>query len=189
MQDRDTEILKLFFERSEDAVARTWFVYGKYLRSIANRILRDERDAEETVQDALFAAWNSIPPNRPDDLGAYLGKLARNAAIDRAKHNSRKKRGGGETSLVLDEIAELVPGGTEPEEVVGGKDLKQAIDGFLKGLPKRKRIIFVQRYWYFMGEREIAEENFMAPAAVRMQLSRTRRELKEYLAKEGYLDE
>ncbi|MBO4385246.1 MAG: sigma-70 family RNA polymerase sigma factor [Clostridia bacterium] len=189
MQDRDSEIIKLFFERSEDAVSRAGFKYGSYLKSIARRMLRDERDVEETVQDAFLAAWDSIPPNRPDDLGAYLGRLVRNAAIDRAKLNSRKKRGGGEAALVLDEIAELVPGGTEPEEALAGSDLAETINGFLKGLPQRKRRLFVQRYWYFMGEREIAEENLMAPAAVRMQLSRTRRELKAYLAKEGYVYE
>lgn len=189
MTELDAEIIRLFFERSEDALYRARLAYGAYLSSIAKRILRDERDAEETVQDAYLNAWNSIPPNRPDDLKAYLGRLSRNLSIDRARLNSRKKRGGGEASLVLDEIAEIVPGGTEPEEAFEGRDLSGAINGFLTKLPAKKRRLFVQRYWYFMSDREIAEDNLMAPAAVRMQLSRTRRELKDHLIKEGYLNE
>lgn len=189
MTERDADIIGLFFERSEEALSRTRLAYGAYLDSIAGRILRDARDAEEAVQDAYLSAWNSIPPNRPDDLASYLGRLVRNASIDRARLNSRKKRGGGAANVVIDEIAELVPGGDEPWEAVEGRALAEAINGFLSKLTPKKRRVFVQRYWYFMTEREIAEDNLMAPAAVRMQLSRTRRDLREHLLKEGYLDE
>ncbi|MBO4562004.1 MAG: sigma-70 family RNA polymerase sigma factor [Clostridia bacterium] len=181
----DPDVIKLYFERSEQAVSETKQKYGNYMRSIAKRILRDERDVEEVVSDAVLAAWNSIPPESPRDLAAYLGRLCRNAAVDRARANSRKKRGGGEYEAVLDEIAELVPSAEAgPEEAAERLAVTGAINGFLASLPKKKRTMFVQRYWYLMSEGEIAREHLMTRSAVSMQLSRLRAALKEHLKKE-----
>lgn len=181
----DPDVIKLYFKRSEQAVSETKLKYGRYCRAIAKRILRDERDVEEVVSDSILSAWNSIPPETPRDLGAYLGRLCRNLAIDRARMNTRKKRGGGEYDLVLDEIKELASGEQMQEETVERLAFTAALNGFLSGLPKKKRSIFVQRYWYLMSEEEIAREHLMTRPAVRMQLSRLRAALKEHLEKEG----
>ena len=180
----DPEIIALYFDRREAAVSETKRKYGAYIRSIAGRILRDERDAEEAVSDAYLKAWESIPPQRPESLGAYMGRLCRNAALDRAKRNSREKRGGGEYELVLGEIEEIA-GADTPEKAAESRAFSEALNGFLEGLPKKKRAIFVQRYWYLLSVREIAAEQTMSEAAVKMQLSRMRTGLKEVLLKEG----
>ncbi|MBO4847670.1 MAG: sigma-70 family RNA polymerase sigma factor [Clostridia bacterium] len=182
----DSDITALFFDRNEQAIAETQRKYGDYCRSIARRILSDPRDAEEAVSDALLTAWNSIPPARPKSFSSYIGRLCRNAALDRARHNARAKRGGGEYEAVLDEIAELVPSGDAgPEEQAEMRETSAAVNAFLSELPKKKRMIFVQRYWYLMSAEEIAREHFMTPAAVRMLLSRLRAKLSERLEREG----
>ena len=71
----DQAIVSLYFARREEAVARTQEKYGRYLESIARNILPDREDCRESVNDAYLAAWNSIPPQRPEKLGLYLGKL------------------------------------------------------------------------------------------------------------------
>ncbi|MCR5809299.1 MAG: sigma-70 family RNA polymerase sigma factor [Clostridiales bacterium] len=182
---RDPDIIKLFFSRSEDAITFSRMKYGAYVASVAGRILRDPRDAEEAVQDAFLAAWNSIPPNEPEKLGAYLCRLGRNAALDLFRRNRSKKRGGGETDLALDEMEELIAGGSAPEEAAERKAITETINSFLRELPGKKRRIFVQRYWYLMSEEEIAKEHLMSKAAVAMQLMRMRASLKEMLVKEG----
>ena len=186
---RDPEIIGLFFSRSEEAIEASRLRYGAYMYSVASRILLDPRDAEETVADALLSAWNSIPPNEPQKLGAYLAKLVRNAALDRMKRNVSKKRGGGECELVLDEMAELIPGGEGPEERAEANAVSETINAFLRKLPAKKRRIFVQRYWYLMSEEEIAADQMTSKAAVAMQLSRMRASLKELLEKEGLYHE
>lgn len=182
---RDPDIIKLFFSRSEDAITVSRMKYGAYVASVAGRILRDPRDAEEAVQDAFLAAWDSIPPNEPKKLGAYLAKLGRNAALDRLRKDKSQKRGGGGYDLVLDEMAELIPGGGSPEEAVEARAVTETVNAFLRSLPAKKRRIFVQRYWYLMSEQDIASEQMMSKAAVAMQLSRMRSELREMLVKEG----
>ncbi len=179
----DPDIIKLYFMRSEEALTATKAKYGAYFVSLARRILPDPRDAEEAVSDTLLSAWNSIPPNRPHDLRSYLGRLCRNAAIDTARRNSRQKRGGGQIELVLDELSPLASPDS-PESEAESREFTAALDRFLGGLPQRNRRVFVQRYWYLLAVKEIAKENSMSEAAVKMMLSRTRAELKEFLVRE-----
>ena len=179
----DPDIIKLYFTRSEEAITATRAKFGAYFYAVARRILPDPRDSEEAVSDALLAAWNSIPPNKPKDLRSYLGRLARNAAIDIARKNSRDKRGGGVVDAVLDELSG-VASPDSPERAAESREFSEALGRFLSGLPQKKRRVFVQRYWYLMAEKDIALDNAMTEAAVKMQLSRTRAELKRFLERE-----
>ena len=182
----DREIIELYFSRSEEAVAETRRSFGALMRSVAGNILRDGRDAEEAVSDACLAAWNSIPPERPGNLAAYLGRLTRNASLDKVRKNLRKKRGGGEYAAVLDEVNELVSKGDDFTEAVA---FRETLERFLKGLPKRRRVIFVQRYWYMLPIREIAGNQGMTVGAVKTELSRLRGELRKTLKKDGFIYE
>lgn len=75
--------------------------------------------------------------------------------------------------------------GQTPESELEAALFNKALDGFLRSLRKRPRRIFVQRYWYLLSVAEIAKDNGMSEAAVKMQLSRTRARLREHLIKEG----
>lgn len=68
----DSEIVRLFTERNESALSRVSEKYGVYCASIARNILKNREEAEECVNDAYLKAWNSIPPNAPNSLGAYI---------------------------------------------------------------------------------------------------------------------
>ena len=104
----DQGIIALFFERSEQAIEETDKKYGGYCYSIAYNILSNREDSEESVSDTYLAAWNTIPPRRPNFLNAFLAKMTRHISIDRWRKLSAKKRGGGEIILALDELEECV---------------------------------------------------------------------------------
>ena len=105
----DSAILRLYWQRDEQAIRETETKYGAYCRTIARGILSDQEDAEESVSDAWLRAWESIPPKRPEKFSAYLGKLTRNLCLSRLRERSARKRGGGELPLALEELAECVP--------------------------------------------------------------------------------
>lgn len=180
----DTEIIKLYFDRDERAISETRASFGGLLLSVAKAVLRDRRDAEEAAWDACMAAWSSIPPNKPANLAAYMGRLARNAAIDLARRNTRLKRGSGEAEAAIDELGDLACKSNTEDEAVERLVFRRVLNGFLSGLTKKKRAIFVKRYWYLLPVKEIAREMLMSESAVKTQLSRMRSELREQLMKE-----
>ena len=144
----DTEIINLYWTRSERAITETGEKYGVYCSVIARNILGDAQDAEEAVSDTWLAAWNSIPPKRPAILRSYLGKITRNLSLKKWRERSAIKRGGGEISLALDELADCIPDGSDTEYEVEEKLLTQTINRFLSGLKPDERRVFVCRYWY-----------------------------------------
>ncbi len=77
------------WQRDQTAIQETQCSYGRYLAKIAYGILSNREDGDEIVNDACLKAWNSIPPNRPDSLSAYLGKITRRLAIDALRTRGR----------------------------------------------------------------------------------------------------
>ena len=182
----DQEIVRLYWDRSEQAIAESSNKYGAYCSSIARNILSNRADAEECVNDTWFQAWNSIPPHRPAVLAAFFGKITRNLAFDCYKKQHREKRGGHNIDLVLDELEEVVSGRDDPEQKVVEKELKEEINRFLSKLPKEKRYIFILRYWYADSISAIAGRFQMSRDNVSVTLNRTRKQLRAYLAERGY---
>ena len=180
MQDR--EIVELYFKREEQALEKTAEKYKNYCVSIAERILGSREDAEEIWNDVLSAAWNLIPPNEPEHLNLYLGKIARNAALKKLETEKAKKRDGG-IKIQLDELAECIPAPLF-EEQADLIALRDVLNAFLAKLPKEQRNIFLRRYWLCEGVKEIAKRLGYSENKVSMILFRIRKRLKKELEKE-----
>lgn len=182
----DSEIVARYWRRDETAVGETRRKYGRYLARIAQNILSNREDGEEIVNDACLKAWNSIPPNRPDSLAAYLGKIARRLSIDALRTRTREKRGAGEYALSLSELEECVPGGAGPEEQLDLSLLSQAINDYLCTLAPQARNAFIGRYFYLDSLREVAAHLGMSESKAKSVLYRVRQGLKTYLTQEGF---
>ncbi len=187
MEDR--EIIELFWARDERAVEAASEKYGRYCRAIAGNILGDEQDAAECVNDAWLRAWNSIPPHRPENLKAFLGRLTRCASLNRWRDEHSLKRGGGQAALAYEELSECIPASGQIDEALREKELVRALDRFLSDLPKTERRLFVRRYWYFDSVAELAKSFGFSQSKVKTTLWRLRKKLLEALKKEGVLDE
>lgn len=183
----DHEIVQLYWDRNEGAIPATAEKYESYCASIARNILDSREDAEECVNDTYLSAWNAMPPHRPKALSAFLGKITRNLALNRYKERRAEKRGGGALPQALDELAECVSGTEDVEGEIDRRELVEAIDAFLAGLPVRKRDIFVCRYWYFDSISEIAARFGMKTSNVSVTLSRLRKGLRDYLLERGFV--
>ena len=181
----DEEIISLYFDRSEEAIAATQRKYDGYCRAIVGRILGSARDAEEIISDTWLKAWLSIPPNRPRDLKLYLAKIGRNLALNRLRDGRAAKRGEA-ADAVLEELREVL-GENTTEETVNAKELQTAVNRFLRQLPERECNIFIRRCFYAESAEEIAVRYGLRPNTVTVSLHRTRKKLREYLVKEGYL--
>lgn len=182
----DKQIVDLYWARSETAISETEKKYGRYCHYIAYRILYNNEDAEEVVNDTYLKTWNTIPPYRPDPLKAYVGLLCNQLALDRYDEKQAAKRGGGQLPLVLEELSECIPDRSDRADISESVALRDSLNKFLWSLPKKTRNIFVRRYWYVSSIAEIAEDFSMKESSVAMLMLRTRKKLRVFLSKEGF---
>lgn len=128
----DEQIVTLYWDRDETAIQETQTKYDRYLTKIACNILADMEDSRESVNDTYLAAWNSIPPQRPSVLSAYLAKLTRRISIDRFRYRTRDKRRDSQYALSLSELDDCVSGGNTTEEIINVKLLADTIGIYLR---------------------------------------------------------
>ena len=181
----DSAIIDLYWAREERALQETETKYGGLCRSIAFNILQSREDSEECVNDTWFRAWNTMPPQRPGVLPAFLSRIIRNLSLDRWKRTRADKRGGGQLPLALEELGDCVPAAGSVEEALALEELTRVLDRFLRTLPERECCIFLRRYWYVDSTRDIARRYEMAEGSVKSTLYRVRQKLRAQLEKEG----
>ncbi len=181
----DAQIVELYWRRDEAAVSETAEKYGALCRSVARNILETDEDAEECVNDALHRAWDAIPPLCPERLGAWLGKVTRNLALNRWNESRAQKRYAGMAAL-LDELADCVPAPGGVEREWEDRELSAAIDRWLRSLTRTDRVLFVRRYWYGEALRGLAAERGASPNRLAQKMLRLRRSLRNALEKEGF---
>lgn len=179
----DAAIIEGLFRRDSGALEALEQTYGSKLLRLALRFLNSREDAEEAVNDTWLAAWNTIPPQRPDNLPAYLSKLCRFAALGKVDWLNARKRRAAVVELTR-ELEECVPdpaGGREAERL----ELTEALDSFLAGLPREKRVMFLRRYWYGDPVKDISARLGVGESKVKTSLFRLRKTLKTHLEQEG----
>ncbi len=179
----DLAIIRLYWDRDERAVAETDLKYHPYCYTIARNILTNHEDSEECINDTWFRAWNAIPPQRPQILSAFLGKITRNLSLDRYRKRTAEKR-GGELNLIDLELDDCTSG-REIDEDLNVEETARIISRFLKESDLASRVLFLRRYWYADSIGVIAKRYSMSESAVKSNLHRTRVKLKERLEKEG----
>lgn len=181
----DTQIIELFFQRTESAITQAQVKYGRLCMSVIVRILPDPRDAEECASDTYLKAWNAIPPERPRSLGAYLARIARNLALDRYDYNTAGQRSTALTDA-FEELEECLPDAQKnPSREAERMEFNGFLNRFLRAQPEEARSFFLRRYWYGESVREIAEACRASEGQVKSSLFRTRNRLRDAMEKEN----
>jgi RNA polymerase sigma-70 factor (ECF subfamily) len=179
----DARIIELYWQRDERAVSESRAKYGGLLMRIAVNILQNAEDGEECVSDTYIRAWDTMPPQRPHSLAAYLGRIVRNLSVNRWHTLRAQKRGGG-AELLLSELEECAPANASAEQEAERAELTAAIDRWLRSLSRSDRALFLRRYWYGDAVNMLAEECGVTPRALASRLYRLRQGLRRELEKE-----
>ena len=179
----DSKIIELFFARNQEAIQQTDKVYGRRLFLLADRIVRNEQDAEESVSDTYMKAWENIPPTRPTFFYAYLAKICRFLSMGKLDWNNAAKRKAEVVELSA-EMETCIPD-VSREMQVQSQELGALINEFLGTLSDENRRIFMRRYWHGESIGEIAQRFHLGESNVKTKLMRTRNALRIFLEKEG----
>lgn len=182
--DTDKLTIRLICEKNEQGLELLKATYEKYCFTIIKRIVINDEDAEECQNDVWLKAWQSIPRNEPKNLKAYLAKISRNTALNMLEKNLAQKRGSEHIELSFNEIEECIFSKNKIEENIEYEHLIKIIVMYLKTQKTKKRIVFVQRYFYLMSVEEISNTLKINKKTVSTILFRMRKELKEMLERE-----
>ncbi len=182
----DAAIIALYWSRDENAITETDRKYGPYCRAIAQNILSVREDAEECVNDSYHHAWNAMPPQRPDRLPPFLGRIVRNQSISRWRRERAQKRYAGLESL-LSGLDECLPDPQDVERTVEGRELTRRVEAWLEGLSRDDRAVFLRRYWYGQEVQALAKAWGVSPNQMTKRLQRLRVSLKRNLEQEGMI--
>ena len=174
----DTEIIALFWKRSETAVTELGRKYDGLARSVAMNILHDSLDAEECMNDSYFSMWNNLPPEKPRVLPAFFTAITRNIALKQYRKKSAAKR-----NAVLEELTELSGASPSPEEEINSA--ADIISDFLSGQPQSYRVLFMRRYYLGESIADAAKTVGFTENHAGVILSRMRAKLKKVLYREG----
>lgn len=181
----DSEIIELYFNRAENAIAETKCKYGSYLAALSNNILQNKFDAEECVNDTYLHAWRSIPPQKPKCFRAFLGSITRNLSLDCYKKRNAQRRVGENFSLLLSELEDCVPSSENVENEFEDGEIAKWISTFIRNQSELNRAFFLRRYWYCDSIKKISKNFGVSEGSVKSSLFRLRNSLKAYLEKEG----
>lgn len=177
---KDSDILDLYFARDERAIVETDKSHGRVCMQVSMNILESLPDAEECVNDTYLKAWNTIPPERPAALRAFLCQITRNLSLDRLRYMHRQKRDKN-LLVMLSELETCLPAKEVPEN-----QLAKHLSAFLRTQEKIDRLLFVGRYYHAFSTRELARRTGMDENLVSVHLHRVRERLRRYLLERGY---
>lgn len=180
----DSQIIELFFGRSEQAISELSRKYGRICKKLSENILSNESDAEECVNDAYLGIWNRIPPERPDRLLAYVCRVVRNLSIKKYHANTAGKRNSF-YNIAMEELGECLSLPDTAASELNARELTARINTFLNTLDRKNRVMFVRRYWFSDSIAEIAAAFEMTEHSVSVRLYRTRKKMRNYLETEG----
>ena len=176
----DQEIIALYFDRNEQAIAETDKSYGKVCMQVSMNILDSRPDAEECVSDTYLKTWNSIPPTKPNSLCAFVCRIARNLSLNRLRDLRREKR-NRELTVSFEELEACISVDESHADI-----LPSLISSFLESMDETDRKLFMGRYFHATPVKDLAKTYDMTPNAVSLRLRRIRERLRVYLEKEGF---
>lgn len=179
----DDEIIELYFNRDERAIAETDRKYGAYLCTLGMNILDNKQDTEECVNDTYIKTWDSIPPNHPQIFKAFLSKIMRNISLDKLKYYKAQRR---VPQNVIDSLSDYANVSAPTDD----KDYEsyligKVVNNYLKSASDRKVYVFMSKYFFFMKSADIAKKLGCSRSSLERELAIIRDELKCALSDEG----
>lgn len=159
--------------------------YGTSIKRLSYAITGSAEDAKECLNDTLMSAWTSVATVKPDSLGAYLHKIARNISLDmqRSKNAGRRKN---LMQIAFEELEDCLPAENICAQVLDGKELNAAVDAWLASLDGRQAHNIHKKVFPHRDGQADSPRAWHERAHVATVLSRLRASLKEYLESNGY---
>jgi RNA polymerase sigma-70 factor (ECF subfamily) len=153
--DADRSALERMARGDHDALAELYDRHGRAVYSLALRIVRDQRDAEEVVQEVFAQAWRQssrYAAARGSVIG-WLMTLARSRAIDRARSRRARPDATGDSEAIVD----LSDQSASADEQLASTEQAGQVRAALERLPLLQRLAIELAFYEGLTHTEIAD--------------------------------
>lgn len=156
--ETDEQLMARIQNRESDALTILSRRHNPLLRTIISRVVNNDEDTADTVQDVLLEIWN-----RCDAFDATKGKamgwiitLARRRAIDRVRRRQAYNRAEERNRLEVQAQPEATY--ASADEDAGCSERAEALKKIIATLPEAQRIAMELSFYRGLSQREIAKE-------------------------------
>jgi RNA polymerase sigma-70 factor (ECF subfamily) len=152
----DSRLLQGLRARDGDALEKLYDQYSQILFAVIVRILRDERESEDVLQEVFLQAWKQADrySEKRGSVKAWLIMMARSRAVDRVRSIESGKR-------VQAAVAEEEPllGSEEPRpgQSADREERRRLVRASLEGLSREQREVLELAFYQDMSHSEISE--------------------------------
>ncbi|HEV3031502.1 MAG TPA: sigma-70 family RNA polymerase sigma factor [Polyangia bacterium] len=160
---------------------------------LAYRILRNETDAKEILQETFVSIWRKLDTFKGDSqFGSWVYRIATNAALMRLRAHRRHPEVSTEELPVgyLDNYGTPMPAGENwskrPDDELQSSELRSHIQAAVDALPDIYRTVFVIRDVEGLSTEETADVLGISVPTVKTRLHRARIALRDAIG--GYFD-
>jgi len=150
----DEALVALVARGDEDALAELYDRVGRIAYGLALRILRDERHAEDAVQEAFLQVWRSAATFRPERAKAstWVLTLVHRRAVDLVRREERRQ-----TDPLADDAGATVEAAEQTDEAAWLRFERERVQTALKQLPDLQREALELSYYGGFSQSELAE--------------------------------
>lgn len=178
----DGDVMRRLVARDEAALAELYDRYAGTLMALAVRILGDEAEAEEVLQEVFVHAWNHAGryDERRASVSTWLVLLARSRAIDRLRSRQVGER-TAEASALETPRHESAAGVARVQE----DERRRRVKAEMARLPPEQRRILALAYYGGLSQSEIADSEGLPLGTVKTRTLLALRKLRQALGAEA----
>jgi len=154
-----------------------------YAFGLALRMLHNEQDAEDVVQEAFIRVWKHLSDFNPQNrFTTWLYSIVSNLCLDRLRSEKRWRK--FVTRQDSSHESEQLPGIQRPEDIQSNRELVGIIRQLTERLPPKQRLVFTLRDFEECSVAETSEITGLSVGAVKTNLYHARRQIRQILSRE-----
>jgi RNA polymerase sigma-70 factor (ECF subfamily) len=182
----DLTLLAHVSQKDQQALEALYNKYQRLVYSLVLRIVRDEDEASELLQDVFVQVWQKADLFDQDrgNFNTWLLTLAHNKAINTLRSKAFKKRTletRGDTDEILQWAGEAATDARTPLTEQIADDTRQQVLASLKMIPDAQREALTLAYYEGLSQSEIAEKLGVPLGTVKTRMRQGMLKLKELL--------
>jgi RNA polymerase sigma factor (sigma-70 family) len=162
-------VINRFLANDPDAFEAIITHYQNYVFAIVLNFVSED-EASDLAQEIFLQLYRFLPRYKPDNLKAWIGKIAVNKAIDWKRSNSQFKQ----KNIEIDPTTLMDVNSPIPDEIIIKRENQHQIQTICQTLPSKYKRVIIMFYYENKSYQQIAKEEGVSLKTVESRLYRAR---------------